>query len=171
MKKLFLFTLLLFTLSLNTQAFDKEAGFETVKCVPFKAIQNKINSITVNGEFIFELKRENKKSEIRNFNGEIFILNPYENEDGLDNNLTKDNSFWGNFSIESLTANQSYIPLKYKNHLQFKNIKSFESNFNLIFGEFLIGPNLNKESEFFSYYIFKAGDHMGGTIIFTCNLI
>ncbi len=113
----------------------------------------------------FELERKGTESTIEKLNGFVFVKNQFE-DDG-DTTFNEENSYRGYFEFDAISANSNYRPLKYKGHIQFKNFDAkytdgLESG---MWGSFVIEP---KEKEFKAYYIFQAGDHIGGTLQFTC---
>lgn len=80
--------------------------------------------------------------------------------------------FWG----DDLLAEAPYQKAaKYKNHLRFKNFNAirtagYESG---MWGDFIINQNIVGGMEpgdtIDAHYVFKAGDHIGGTIDFSCS--
>ncbi len=82
------------------------------------------------------------------------------------------NSHVGIFKIRSLDENPSYRTTKYKNCSQFPHLDATDTNGSTegaMDGNLLLEKKTNRES-FKAYYIFKSGEHMGGTIRFTCTL-
>lgn len=119
------------------------------------------------GLVTFEFERHGNESTMKNVNGFIFVKNQWE--DANDTTFTEENSYRGYFEFDEVKANPNYRPLKYKGHAQFKD---FDARFTDgleggMWGSFVI--ELKEEKEFKAHYIFQAGDHIGGTIKFTCT--
>ena len=62
-----------------------------------------------------------------------------------------------------------YKPTKYKNHFKFEDIDAAftAGNEDGMWGDFILEKGFAKEIS--AHYIFQAGDHMGGTVDFTCQ--
>ncbi|MEA9357281.1 hypothetical protein SHI21_13735 [Bacteriovorax sp. PP10] len=152
--------IILAALILATQAFS-----EDVICRSQKAIQeNEPNGMKVDAEISFTVNKETK--ELTNVIGHIFVQQVFiENEE-----IGVNNSYLGFFAFDKLSSNLNYKPARYKGYTQFKEFDAIhtaglESG---MWGAFVI--DLTKTTQTFDgRYIFKAGDHMGGTVLFTCN--
>ena len=90
-------------------------------------------------------------------------------EDGEVETMNDENSFVGEFSIDSLESNPSYHPHKYKNMLQFQNFNASNPTGaeDEMMGQLLIDKRLGKR--FDANYLFLAGERMGGTMHFSCH--
>ncbi len=83
-----------------------------------------------------------------------------------------ENNYLGSFKFETVTENSNYRPRRYVGYSQFKdfNAASTEgSQEDGMWGEFVLEKNTH-QPKFQAHYIFKAGDHMGGTMHFTCSV-
>lgn len=154
--------IILAALTLSTHAFS-----EDVTCHSQKAIQeNEQNGMVTDAEINFTVNRETK--ELTNVLGHIFVQQVFiENEE-----IAVNNSYLGFFTFAKISANPNYKPTRYKDYTQFKEFDAvhtagLESG---MWGAFVI--DLTKTSQTFdARYIFKAGDHMGGTVLFTCRTL
>ncbi|MCY4644356.1 MAG: hypothetical protein OXB88_07020 [Bacteriovoracales bacterium] len=70
----------------------------------------------------------------------------------------------GDFSAVTLVENPHYRPWRYKGYSQFRELDSTGS----MWGELVVERKTEQE-KFKAHYIFKAGDHMGGTLHMTCT--
>lgn len=154
--------IILAALTLSTQVFS-----EDVTCRSQKAIQeNEPNGMNTDAEINFTVNRETK--ELTNILGHIFVQQVFiENEE-----IGVNNSYLGFFKFDKVSANPNYRPIRYKGYTQFKEFDAIhtaglESG---MWGVFVI--DLTKTTQTFdARYIFKAGDHMGGTVLFTCRTL
>jgi hypothetical protein len=79
-------------------------------------------------------------------------------------------AYYGTFQYDSIVANAKYRGRTYKNHSQF-SMDATATNDNDgggIWGKLVVSKNV-KDKTFDAHYIFQAGDHMGGTVDFTCQ--
>lgn len=77
----------------------------------------------------------------------------------------------GWFNIKEVRENLNYNPRKYKNHSQFKEFDA-SSSYQGMWGTFILERN-NAKSNYRNgileaFYIFSAGDHIGGTVDLLC---
>jgi len=76
------------------------------------------------------------------------------------------------FKIESLKENPKYKGRKYTNHHQFREFNdttTFGSETGM-WGTFVVSKEFSmKDKKFDAHYIMQAGDHMGGTIHYSCE--
>jgi len=84
--------------------------------------------------------------------------------------LNDDNAYIGHFNIRELSNNPNYNPRRYEGFVQFPNFDAEDTSGmeSGMWGNFLIQEGLVEDGAFEAKYIFQAGDHMGGTIHFTC---
>lgn len=138
---------------------------ETIQCNAQKAIQYGAGNLKADAELTFQLERNGTESVIENVNGHVFVQSQFE--DG--NVINSDNSYMGYFKINSIKANANYNPLKFKDWFQFKdfNAAKTEGLEDGMWGTLVI--DLSRDDVFEARYIFQAGDHMGGTVLFTCR--
>jgi hypothetical protein len=81
----------------------------------------------------------------------------------------KAEDYYGIFSFDKISNNSSYKPTKYKDSVQFKDFDAIQTSSNEgMWGELVISKEL-PQKEFVAHYIFKAGDHLGGTVDFSCK--
>lgn len=100
---------------------------------------------------------------LKNVEGRV-VTNP-EDEDG--------GSYIGNFKIRSVTENPDYKPTKYKGFSQFQKFNATDtegSSESGMWGEFVLDKKTDRDT-FKAHYIFQAGDHMGGTLHFNCEVV
>lgn len=115
----------------------------------------------------FEFEKKGNQSSMKNVNGFVFVKNQWEDAD--DTSFNEENSYRGYFEFDEVKANPNYRPLKYKGHAQFKNFDAryTDGQESGMWGSFVV--ELKDAKEFKAHYIFQAGDHIGGTIKFTCT--
>ncbi len=154
------FLIVLATLILSMRSFSEE-----VSCRSQKAIQEKeSNAMNVDADLKFTVSRDTK--EITNLSGHIFVQHVFIE----DQEIAVNNSYLGFFKFDKLSSNPNYNPSRYKNYTQYKKFDAIhtaglESG---MWGAFVV--DLTKTTPTFdARYIFKAGDHMGGTVLFTCK--
>jgi hypothetical protein len=78
----------------------------------------------------------------------------------------------GNFKIASLTENARYNPRKYKGFSDFQSFDATDTNGSAedgMWGDLVLDKNTS-QAQFEAHYIFKAGDHMGGTLHLNCKV-
>lgn len=154
MKSLILLTSLLFSIP---------SFADIIYCYSDKAIQETgPKGMKVNAEINLVVDRSTKV--ITSIVGHIFVQSPFtENED-----ISTENSYMGFFNMDSLSHNPAYRPNRYKGYTQFKKFDALHTAGleTGMWGTFVM--NLNGGEKFDARYIFQAGDHMGGTVIFTC---
>lgn len=138
---------------------------EPITCRSKMAIQeNEPKALRVDAEINFDLDSVTK--ELTKTVGHIFVQQFYIEDEVISN----ENSYMGFFYFEKLSPNPNYKPIRYKDYTQYKvfnalHTAGLESG---MWGNFVM--NLTKWSETFdARYIFQAGDHMGGTVIFKCK--
>jgi hypothetical protein len=151
--------LLLTTLLLSSQVFANEQ----VTCRGSQAIQGGQSNLSADAEITFNLDRAEKA--LTNFLGHIFVKSPFDEG----NTISTENSYMGFFSIDSLSANPNYRPMRYKGFTQFAGVNATHTTGQEdgMWGEFVM--DLRAGSKFEAKYIFKAGDHMGGVVFFNCR--
>ena len=79
-------------------------------------------------------------------------------------------AYYNIFNSEKFPADISYKPLKYKESVRFKEINSIASSSSSeegMWGDFVIEKTMAENVK--AHYIFKAGDHLGGTVDFSCK--
>jgi len=86
--------------------------------------------------------------------------------------LNEDNAYFAVFNTPELRSNPFYRPRKYKGYLQFPGLNATETT-GLergvgMWGTLLVQKRLN--NRFRAKYIFKAGDHAGGTVHLVCSI-
>lgn len=84
--------------------------------------------------------------------------------------------YYSVFNAIEKHANPNYRPRVYKNHIQFKNLESVSSSDvdgGYMWGDFIISKKVLLDSfsaeSIQAHYVFKSGDHLGGTIDYTCT--
>lgn len=154
------FIAILFTLTSQAFAATK------VTCSSEKTIQAGHDHIDTFAKISFELERSGNNSVITNIVGHIFVKSPYEETNGFD----PENSYMGFFKTDSLTANPDYNPRKYVGYAQFTNFDAAHTTGleDGMYGYLALNVEGNQKN-FEAFYVFQAGDHMGGTVIFNCK--
>ncbi len=107
--------------------------------------------------------RTDKVMTIRELNGNIFVKTDREDNGPF----TSENSYRGYFDAKVLRSNPKYKPRRYTNFVQFNlnaaKTDGFEEG---MWGQLLVEKKIDDEFE--AKYIFRAGDHMGGTVHLDC---
>jgi hypothetical protein len=141
---------------------------DKVYCSSKRTIQVGLQNIDTDGELHFDLERRGKESFILNVVGHLFVKSPYEKN--KDKNIEVENSYIAFFKFDTLYAYSDYKPHKFIGFAQFNHFDAIHTSGQEggMFGYLAINvtPNIK---EFEAFYVFKAGDHMGGTSIFTCK--
>ena len=144
--------------------FSSLSFAEIVTCFSDKAIQeSEPKGMKVDAQINLVLDRSTKV--ISSIVGHIFVQSPFtENED-----ISVENSYMGFFNMNTLTHNPNYRPTRYKGFTQFKAFDALHSAGleSGMWGSFIMKLDGDKKLE--ARYIFQAGDHMGGTVIFNCQ--
>lgn len=104
-------------------------------------------------------------------NGDVRVANAYSDAKRPED-LKADNAYIGEFSLEKIKSNPDYNPRKYIGYTQFENVDAIETlgMESGMWGEFVMAPDYAIAPSFHAAYIFQAGDHMGGTLHFTCKV-
>ena len=101
---------------------------------------------------------------INDVNGDFFVQ--YDFEVGDENY-----GYRGLFKFGSLVEKPNYRPRKYKGYSKYERFEAFETNDwdgGGMWGYMVIQKDKSK-TPFSAHYIFQAGDHMGGTMDFSCE--
>lgn len=156
-----LITTLLLVFVAVTRASDK------VYCSSERTVQFGLHNIATDAELIFDLERNGKQSLILNLVGHIFVKSPYEKN----RNIEVENSYMAFFKFDSLYAYSDYKPHKFIGFAQFNHFNAVHTlgEESGMYGYLAINVTQNI-NEFEAFYVFKAGDHMGGTTLFTCRV-
>ena len=151
-------------LLLSILALSQSLYAESVTCRAEKTIKNGFSDMKTDAELTFDLNRATKT--ISNVLGHIYVQNPYAE---AHEEISTENSYMGFFQITSTTANPNYRPLRYKKFTQFKNFDATHTagEESGMWGTLVI--DLTSTPKFEARYIFQAGDHMGGTVLFNCR--
>jgi hypothetical protein len=125
-----------------------------------------LNNIATDAELYFDLEREEKVAKISNLVGHVFIKSPYEK----DKNIDIENSYMAFFKFDELYADKEYKPRKYTGFSKFEHFDAVYTTGqdHGMFG-YLALEMTPKKKVIEAFYVFKAGDHMGGTVLFTCR--
>lgn len=147
-------------------ATNASAAVTKVRCSSERSIQAGFSHIATNAELSFELERKNNKSVITNLLGHIFVQSPFEQS----GDFNTENSYMGFFKTTRLSANGEYNPRKYVGFAQFNDFDAAHTTGleDGMFGYLALDVDPDK-NEFNAFYVFQAGDHMGGTVLFTCR--
>jgi hypothetical protein len=113
-------------------------------------------AIPVSAWFTFEDTNENGVRVLKGINGAIDAEGSFARHRN-------------GFKIQSLTENTKYRPIKYKGYSQFPNMQGMQvDGDDIMYGEFILAKDTSTD-EFNAYYIFKSGDHFGGTLNLLCS--
>lgn len=130
------------------------------------------NPMTTNSSLTFRLTGDADGATIRSVRGIVRVAWDYD-KDLPPENLNDENAYVGHFQINSLDTNPNYRPRRYKDYFQFKkfNASRTTGNESGMWGEFVVekAALLRRAKRFLAHYIFQAGDHIGGTLHFTCE--
>ena len=149
---------LLATVSFSTMA-------SSVECNSNLTLQDGVH-LKSDATLTFDLEKNGNKSVITNLKGHIFIkADPSDRTAGH----SPDDSYRGYFNTPKELANPKYRPNKYKGYAQFNNINAVRTDGQEdgMWGD--LSVNVSGENALNAYYVFRAGDHMGGTVVFTCH--
>lgn len=137
-----------------------------VTCRSERSIQAGLSHIATDAELRFELERNGNGSVLSKLVGHVFVKSPYDVSPGFDT----ENSYMGFFKTEVLSANGDYRPRKYQGFAQFNNFDAAHTvgQEDGMFGYLAVDVTSGKK-EFSAFYVFQAGDHMGGTVLFSCH--
>lgn len=138
----------------------------TVQCkaVGFKTAQSGGRMLFTDSRLTFEVVGVTKSKQlvINSVRGEVKV--------GSDEhkNLDSENAYIGHFRFRQLRSDPTYRARKYKNFVRFKSFNAAETTGleTGMWGDFLLEKNIEDGMQ--AKYVFKAGDHMGGTMHFTC---
>lgn len=104
--------------------------------------------------------------------GVIMVTSAYEELQSPED-LNPSNAYIGLFNTKAIPENPDYRPRRYKGYAQFKDFdaEATAGHESGMWGYFLIDRKaaLGEDKSFHGVYIFQAGDHMGGTLHFTCT--
>ncbi len=87
--------------------------------------------------------------------------------------LEFERSWIGRFHADELVENSTYHPRKYFGFSQFREVNAVDTEGSAesgMWGDFLLEKDMSKE-HFEAKYIFRAGDHMGGTLNLGCHRV
>lgn len=157
------FTVLLILFS--AMSFSTLATASTVICNSNITLQQGTH-LKTDGELSFDLVKNDNRSVITNISGHIFVKGDSEDQN---ESMGPDDSYRGFFNTAKIEANLKYRPNKYKGFAQFKNLNASRTDGQEegMWGDFSV--DVSGENTMSAYYIFRAGDHMGGTVIFSCH--
>lgn len=118
-------------------------------------------------ELNFDLTKAGNESEIKNIVGHVFVKSPYEANAAT---YSTEDSYMGFFKIDSIKANNKYRPNKYKGYAQFQKFNAIHTTGleDGMWGDLVLDVS-STEATFNGAYVFQAGDHMGGTILLSCE--
>ena len=158
-----LIALLMFMFAFAAMATDK------IYCSSERTVQVGLRNIDTNAELYFDLERNGKQSFILNLVGHVFVKSPYEKN--KDKNIEVENSYMAFFKLDTLYAYSDYKPYKFIGFAQFNHFDAIHTSGQEsgMYGYLAINVTPNIQ-EFEAFYVFKAGDHMGGTTLFTCKV-
>lgn len=102
--------------------------------------------------------------------GVVMVTSAY-NELQTPEQLNAGNAYIGLFDTKRLTENKAYKPNKYKDYAQFKDVDAKETTGQEsgMWGYLVFPKDYAAQEKFHAAYVFQAGDHMGGTLHFTCE--
>ncbi len=123
--------------------------------------------LKTDAKFDFSLERDGNNSVVTDVRGRVYVGNNLLASS--EEELNSDNSYRGFFKLAKIEANPEYRPTKYKGFAQFQGVNAFETTGleSGMWGQLLVDVSSN-EKKIAAKYVFQAGDHMGGTVHFTC---
>ena len=133
----------------------------TVVCTSKVMLQEGGYLYKTDAKLSFELRKDGNNSDITNLKGHVFVKSDPDDKTPF---TADDDSYRGEFKISKLNANPNYKPLKYKGFAQFQNVDATNND---MWGELVV--NVSGKNKLTANYIFKAGDHIGGTAVFSCT--
>lgn len=147
------------SLLLATQAFSAEQ----VTCHAEKFLTSGSTG-KADARISFELNVEEKT--ISKVIGHIFVQSTFSDDEVIN----VEEAYMAFFQIDSLSASENYKPLKYKGFSQFKDFDAAHTTGleEGMWGQFVVDLK-STSKKFDARYIFQAGDHIGGTVLFTCR--
>ena len=152
--------ILIFILSSNLMAAE-------VVCKSNNSIQIGAAHMKTEAILNFDLLKNGNKSTLKNVEGHVFVKSPFEDEAA---DFSEEDSYRGYFKIDSLNANPDYRPSKYKGYAQFPKFNAYKTDGREdgMWGYLALDVS-SDDSSFKAAYVFQAGDHMGGTVLFDCE--
>jgi hypothetical protein len=162
-KELKMKTVILITISLLTTNVAAAGYLGEWTCI---AEGIKHDEAQVESRMVVSLQQKNDVVEITNLVGHV-VVGAYEEQDPT-------YQYYSVFALSNIQQNVKYKPRVYTNHIQFKNI---DTNFSSshdgggMWGEFVIEKKIFEAGakSAGAHYIFKSGDHIGGTIDYVCK--
>ena len=118
----------------------------------------------------FKLTANGNQSTISNVNGYVYVMGAYEDKNEP---MTAENTYMGFFKAGTLVANAKYRPNQYKGFAQFQNFNAIKTTGleDGMWGNLVAQVEGRTSSgKIAAHYIFQAGDHMGGTVHFSCSV-
>jgi hypothetical protein len=151
--KLFVFLLVLLN-SISLWANEKHV------CTVTKALHDDNKILAVKSKLEFYLDKDGDKSVISNFHGHLLVKVPLSDNDQIE----------GRFEIAEIEASPKYRPTKFKGHAAFKEVTAYETTGveKGMTGYFSVDVTPKKEN-ILAIYVFKAGEHLGGSIYYNCS--
>lgn len=147
--------------------FTGIASAAQVECYGIRTAQNGGEILKSDIDLSFTIEKKENSTILHDFKGVVAVLAMYEDQDAA---ISEDNSYIGNFDLPRLVSNSKYRPIKYKGHTQFRDVDTndtagLESG---MWGSLVLDLRNEDAKTFKAYYIFQAGDHMGGTSLLEC---
>ena len=158
--------LLIFSSLIMTVPISAATQWRDYICIAEQLRQNG-SILPVSSSLEFSVKSNDGLHEITDLIGHVIAKNNPEGSPKLDFN-----AYHGIFYFKQLPNNPQYTGRVYKNHIQFRDFDAFQTNNNDgggMWGEFVIAKAIDNKTPVDAHYIFKAGDHMGGTIDYICG--
>jgi hypothetical protein len=145
-------------------ALSASAQAEKLKCTATEGRQH--GPLKVKSVLNLDLSYDSLGLVLSNIQGQVLVAEEWAELD------SDDDAYLGVFNIKKLQENPEYRPIKYKNSAQFKNFDSSSIQHVLsygMYGNFIISRKPGISGKYQAHYIFQSGDHMGGTIHYTCS--
>ncbi|MCO4793194.1 MAG: hypothetical protein KC493_05765 [Bacteriovoracaceae bacterium] len=124
-----------------------------------KELRQHSSTYNADGRLHFTKYQEGEKTLYKNIVGHL--ITGYDDE--------PEYAYYGVFKFDQKEADPKYRGRTYKNHdkLDFDAVATNGNDGGGMWGYLVI--NKTTEAEFDAHYVFQAGDHMGGTVDYTCK--
>lgn len=141
-------------------------------CVAKGRYGNGHSPLVTNSEISFRLSGDSDSATLREIRGTVMVAWDFDKDLSPDL-LNNENAYVGHFRTSRISSNPAYSPRRYKNYLQFQKLDAAETTGNEsgMWGDFVVEKTAfeRRTETFQAHYIFQAGDHIGGTLHFTCT--
>ncbi len=112
----------------------------------------------VHSRIEFDIFQQAQEKSLRNLIGHVYLTQPHLDQ------LAE--GYYSLFQFKEILQNKNYRPRIYLDHIQFAQFNSAKSNSHDgggMWGSFILKNDFSQ-----AHYVFKAGDHIGGTLDYKC---